>query len=254
MTATARRQPEGSLVYILDRTDLYLRVRDGVRQVQVNISLNYEPEWHINTSSIFYLCSCFLIFSAWKLHCFAPRGCECNFSFLLFPRTYNSPCFNKSHALYQQGNEVAAVEPPPVVPYSPDHHSHIDFQSPPDSHSQSQPDGHHPTHTEPRYPSNPDPRYTTHPDPRYQPDPRYPAQTDPRFPSYTERQNQPDGRYSVHTTQDRPAHPDSRYAVTPQRRPPPPVPHIPVHHHASGPGVREATLKQAYSHHLFFIT
>lgn len=38
MTATARRQPEGSLVYILDQTDLYLRVRDGVRQVQVKHS------------------------------------------------------------------------------------------------------------------------------------------------------------------------------------------------------------------------
>lgn len=35
MTATARRQPEGSLVYIIDQTDLYLRVRDGVRQVHV---------------------------------------------------------------------------------------------------------------------------------------------------------------------------------------------------------------------------
>ncbi|XP_042372423.1 collagen alpha-1(XVIII) chain-like, partial [Plectropomus leopardus] len=34
MTATARRQPEGSLVYIIEQTDLYLRVRDGVRQVQ----------------------------------------------------------------------------------------------------------------------------------------------------------------------------------------------------------------------------
>lgn len=37
MTATARRQPEGSLVYILDQTDLYLRVRDGLRQVQVGV-------------------------------------------------------------------------------------------------------------------------------------------------------------------------------------------------------------------------
>ena len=42
MTATARRHPEGSLVYVLDQTDLYLRVRDGVRQVQVNIDLNRE--------------------------------------------------------------------------------------------------------------------------------------------------------------------------------------------------------------------
>lgn len=33
MIATARREPEGSLIYILDKADLYLRVRDGLRQV-----------------------------------------------------------------------------------------------------------------------------------------------------------------------------------------------------------------------------
>lgn len=37
MAATARRHPEGSLVYIIDRTDLYIRVQDGVRQVQVQL-------------------------------------------------------------------------------------------------------------------------------------------------------------------------------------------------------------------------
>lgn len=37
MAATARRQPEGSLVYVIDQTDLYVRVRDGVRQVQVKL-------------------------------------------------------------------------------------------------------------------------------------------------------------------------------------------------------------------------
>ncbi len=41
MTATARRQPEGSLVYVIEQTDLYLRVRDGVRQVHVRHSLFY---------------------------------------------------------------------------------------------------------------------------------------------------------------------------------------------------------------------
>jgi len=41
MTATARRQPEGSLVYIIDQTDLYLRVREGVRQVQVIFFILY---------------------------------------------------------------------------------------------------------------------------------------------------------------------------------------------------------------------
>uniref|UniRef100_A0A3P9CFT0 Collagen type XVIII alpha 1 chain n=1 Tax=Maylandia zebra TaxID=106582 RepID=A0A3P9CFT0_9CICH len=38
MIATARRQEEGSLIYIIDRADLYLRVRDGVRQVMVLLS------------------------------------------------------------------------------------------------------------------------------------------------------------------------------------------------------------------------
>ncbi|MED6291793.1 hypothetical protein CHARACLAT_027289 [Characodon lateralis] len=40
MAAAARRQPEGSLVYVIDQTDLYVRVRDGVRQVQLG---NYIP-------------------------------------------------------------------------------------------------------------------------------------------------------------------------------------------------------------------
>uniref|UniRef100_A0A3Q3KE47 Thrombospondin-like N-terminal domain-containing protein n=1 Tax=Monopterus albus TaxID=43700 RepID=A0A3Q3KE47_MONAL len=126
MTATARIQPEGSLVYIIDQTDLYLRVRDGVRQVK--------------------------------------------------------------------GNEVAAVEPPPVIPYYPDHSSQSQPASPvhPSSGHQSEPDPYYP-----QYPSNPDPRY--HPDSQYHPDPRYPAPTNPRFPSYGDRLNQPDGRYFVHT-------------------------------------------------------
>lgn len=37
MIATARRQPEGSLIYVIDKADLYLRVRYGLRQVMVVI-------------------------------------------------------------------------------------------------------------------------------------------------------------------------------------------------------------------------
>lgn len=37
MIATARRQAEGNLIYIIDKADLYLRVRDGVRQVLVHL-------------------------------------------------------------------------------------------------------------------------------------------------------------------------------------------------------------------------
>lgn len=35
MIATARRQAEGSLIYVIDRADLYLRVGNGLRQVMV---------------------------------------------------------------------------------------------------------------------------------------------------------------------------------------------------------------------------
>lgn len=164
MTATARRQPEGSLVYILEQTDLYLRVQDGVRQVQLGTYIPLPNE---------------------------------------------------------DGNEVAAVEPPPVVSYSPDHHSNIHPLLP------AQPDHHHPFQPDPRYYPN-----FHHPS---QPDPHYPAPTDPRFPSYTDRINQPDGRY----TQDRTYYPDSRYPVTPQRPPyrPTSAAQGPVHHHTSGPGL-----------------
>lgn len=112
------------------------------------------------------------------------------------------------------------MEPRQDVSYYPDHQSSADTST-------------HYSHATQTNPQNPDSRH--HPDSQYQPDARYPSQTDPRFPSYTERLDHPDGRYSVHTVQERPA-------VTPQRRPPPPVPQTPVHHHASGPGVREATL------------
>lgn len=37
MIATARRQPEGSLIYIIDKADLYLRVGNGLRQVMVQL-------------------------------------------------------------------------------------------------------------------------------------------------------------------------------------------------------------------------
>lgn len=43
MAATARRYPEGALVYLIEQTDLYLRVRDGVRQVHVSISVYHCP-------------------------------------------------------------------------------------------------------------------------------------------------------------------------------------------------------------------
>lgn len=42
MIATARRQSEGSLIYIIDKADLYLRVRNGLRQVMVAILFFFD--------------------------------------------------------------------------------------------------------------------------------------------------------------------------------------------------------------------
>ncbi|XP_061579888.1 collagen type XVIII alpha 1 chain a isoform X2 [Cololabis saira] len=138
MIATARRQEEGSLIYILDRADLFLRVRDGLRQVMLG---DYSPFF---------------------------RDLE---------------------------NEVAEVQPPPVVIFPKTQDG-----------SQSNGAGHYsqgspviqpiapPPPAEPRYP----PRY----EPRV-PEQRYPGQTD--------------GRLATNPI-------DGRYPVTPQRRPNPPVP------------------------------
>lgn len=38
LLATAPGQPEGTLIYIVDKSDLYIRVRDGIRQVMVRVS------------------------------------------------------------------------------------------------------------------------------------------------------------------------------------------------------------------------
>lgn len=168
MRATARGQPEGSLVYVIDQTDLYLRVRDGVRQVQLGSYIPLPPE---------------------------------------------------------DGNEVAAVVPPPVVPYSPDLYN-----------NPSEPVA--PPHTDPRlYPT------AHHPS---QPDPHYPAPSDPRFPSYSDRINQPDGRYTVQTSQDRGYYPNSYFPVTPHR-PPYRPPAQDQHQHTAGPGLHLIALNSPQS-------
>lgn len=46
MIATARRQAEGSLIYIIDKADLYLRVRDGLRQVMVQYFTLLLGKWN----------------------------------------------------------------------------------------------------------------------------------------------------------------------------------------------------------------
>lgn len=141
-----------------------------------------------------------------------------------------------SSIYYLQGNEVASVEPRRDVSYYSDHQSNsgTSIQS-----SKNSPDSLAPQpDQQPHSPNPPDPRY--HPDSRYQPDPQYSSPADPRFPSYRDQLDNLDGRYSVYNGQQSPVYPDVPYAVTPQRRPPPPNPHIPVHHHTSGPAVRES--------------
>ncbi|XP_034077359.1 collagen type XVIII alpha 1 chain a isoform X1 [Gymnodraco acuticeps] len=151
MVATARRQSEGSLIYILDKADLYLRVRDGLRQVMLG---DYNPFFR------------------------------------------------------DLANEVAEVQPPPVIVY-------------PDTQDQSQNNGAgHYSHGGP----------VIRPiEPSSQPpvNPRYPPQYDPRFPD-PRQTGHTDGRFVPHQT-------DNRYSVTP-RRPSPPIPQpaVPAEPSASG--------------------
>lgn len=50
MVATARRQAEGSLIYVMDRADLYLRVGNGLRQVMVR-----QPDYRGHTGKLMLL-------------------------------------------------------------------------------------------------------------------------------------------------------------------------------------------------------
>lgn len=150
MIATARRQPEGSLVYIIDKADLYLRVRDGLRQVLLG---EYTPFF---------------------------RDLE---------------------------NEVAEVQPPPVVLYP---------QSQDQSHNNGA--GHYSQSGSVIRPIEPPP----HPPA----DPRYPPKYEPRFPD-VRHPGQTDGRLATQ-------HTENRYPVTPHRRPSPPVPQPAVPVEAAG--------------------
>lgn len=113
--------------------------------------------------------------------------------------------------LFLQDNEVAAVQPPPVVHYSQDHTANNGAEqiSPP----------HQPIEF-PR--SEPENRNPNPPDSRY-PDPRYPPYTDNRYNPV-----QPEIRYPVQP---------ERNPITPARRPSPPVNQPEGHTHTSGPGV-----------------
>uniref|UniRef100_A0A8C9XA11 Collagen type XVIII alpha 1 chain a n=1 Tax=Sander lucioperca TaxID=283035 RepID=A0A8C9XA11_SANLU len=153
MVATARRQGEGSLIYIIDKADLYLRVRDGLRQVMLG---EYSPFF---------------------------RDLE---------------------------NEVAEVQPPPVILH-------------PQSQDQSQNNGagHYSQGGHAIRPIEPPPQPPV--------DPRYPPQYDPRFPD-PRHTGQTDGRPATQQA-------ENRYPITPQRRPSTPVPQPAGHSDPSASGL-----------------
>lgn len=68
MAAAARRHPEGSLVYVAEQTDLYLRVRDGVRQVYVTNSA-FDPK----SAVVFPFVDAAVVFPAGELRRSSPR-------------------------------------------------------------------------------------------------------------------------------------------------------------------------------------
>ncbi|CAL8388780.1 unnamed protein product [Boreogadus saida] len=190
MRSTARRQAEGTLVYLLDQTDLYLRVHDGVRQVQLG-------------------------------------------GYIALPN--------------DDGNEVAAVEPPPVVHYTPDHRhggtgTTDDQQRPPETQPESrypsQPEQ-HPDHQNPHHPDHQNPHQPDHRQ-HLQPEPEYPPQPDHRHPLKPDyhRPHHPDYR---HPSQPDPNHPDHRHPSQPEghhpdnRHPSQPEGHHPDHRHPSQP-------------------
>ncbi|CAB1426641.1 unnamed protein product [Pleuronectes platessa] len=163
MIASARRQEEGSLIYILDRSDLYLRVRDGLRQVMLG---DYRPFF---------------------------RDLE---------------------------NEVAEVQPPPVIHYP---------QSQDQSHNNGA--GHYSQGGSAIRPIEPPPQPAV--------DPVYPPRYDPRFPD-PRQTGQTDGRLPPQST-------DNRYPVTPQRRPSPDLPQPGGHVDGSGSGLHIISLNAPYT-------
>lgn len=170
MINTARRQPEGSLIYILDKADLYLRVRDGLRQVLLG---EYNPFF---------------------------RDLE---------------------------NEVAEVQPPPVVVYP---QSPVQTRDPNEGLNQDQSQNNGAGHYSESVIRPIEP-------PVYKPpirEPALPPRYDPRFPDpRLTAAGETDSSQSSHRTENRYPYPP----VTTQRRPnprPDPQPNPHLDHGATG--------------------
>lgn len=118
-------------------------------------------------------------------------------------------------SFHLQENEVAEVQPPPVIAYP---------QSQDQSHNNGA--GHYSQGGSAVHPIEPPPQPPA--------EPRYPPQYEPRFPD-PRQTGHTDGRLATPQT-------DNRHPVTPQRRPSPPVPQPGGHSHTgtSATGVSRA--------------
>uniref|UniRef100_A0A8D3CMZ1 Collagen alpha-1(XVIII) chain n=1 Tax=Scophthalmus maximus TaxID=52904 RepID=A0A8D3CMZ1_SCOMX len=121
MMASARRQAEGSLIYIIDKSDLYLRVRDGLRQVMENEVAEVQPP-----------------------------------PVILYPQSQDQSHNNNGAGHYSQGGSaIRPIEPPPHPPVDPVYPPQYDPRFP-DPRQTGQTDGRPATQkTEHRYPVTP---------------------------------------------------------------------------------------------------
>lgn len=156
----------------------------------------------------------FLSPSAWRLQSLLQRSGKIHrrkidqtyFAFLHSLNVLYLNLFN----CHLKENEVAEVQPPPVILYP---------QSQDQSHNNGA--GHYSQGGPVVQPIEPPPQPPV--------DPRYPPQYDPRFPD-SRHTGQTDGRLATQQT-------ENRYPVTPQRRPSRPVPQPAGHVETSGSAV-----------------
>lgn len=128
MMATARRQTEGTLVYVIDKSDLYIRVREGFRQVLLG---NYSPFYREDN----------------EVAAVKPPPV------VLYPQSQDQSPNNGAEHYSQGGSPTHPIEPPPRQP--------VEIPRPP------QPDPRYPPQYDPRYdryePPQPEIRYPVTP-------------------------------------------------------------------------------------------